>query len=108
MTPLRNVSVTDSCPVCGEPLPLGRPRKTCSDGCRQALWRKRNHSTIEHSEVSVTQPGKVRTVYECPACDIRLLGEQRCECGSFMRKVGLGGLCPCCGEPVTVEELLAT
>jgi hypothetical protein len=27
---------------------------------------------------------------------------------SFMAKVGLGGLCPNCEEPVTVDELLAT
>jgi hypothetical protein len=23
------------------------------------------------------------TVYECPVCESRALGEQRCECGSF-------------------------
>jgi len=108
MTPSRNVSVTDSCSICGGPLPMGRPRKTCSDGCRQALWRQRHQSTVKDHELPVTRPSKARTVYECPACDLRLLGEQRCECGSFMAKVGLGGLCPCCGEPVTVEELLAT
>ncbi len=34
------------------------------------------------------------------------LGEQRCEeCNTFMRSLGLGGLSPCCGDPITVEEL---
>jgi predicted amidophosphoribosyltransferase len=48
-------------------------------------------------------------VYECEGCGIRLLGEQRCEeCGSFMRRVGRGGLCPCCDQPITLEEILAT
>lgn len=108
MTPLRNVSVTDSCLVRGGPLPIGRPRKTCGDSCRQALWRKRHQSTNNPHEPVVTKPSKTRTVYECPVCDLRLLGEQRCECGSFMTKVGLGGLCPCCSEPITVAELLET
>lgn len=36
------------------------------------------------------------------------IGEQRCECGSFMRRLGRGGLSPCCREPVTVDELLET
>ena len=32
--------------------------------------------------------------------------EQRCEdCGTFMRRVGIGGHCPACDEPVTIDEL---
>jgi len=50
---------------------------------------------------------KPATVYECPVCETRLLGTQRCEeCGVSMRRLGLGGLSPCCDEPVTFEELL--
>ncbi len=40
--PLRNVPVTPTCTVCGRPLPSGRPRTTCSDGCRQKAWRLRH------------------------------------------------------------------
>ncbi|MGH7429761.1 MAG: hypothetical protein ACREJ4_15600 [Candidatus Methylomirabilaceae bacterium] len=47
------------------------------------------------------------TVYKCPACGIRAVGDQRCECGSFMSRVGLGGRCPHCDEPVAVDDLLA-
>ena len=37
----------------------------------------------------------------------RYLGTQRCsECGVFCRRVGAGGLCPECGEPVAVADLL--
>ena len=44
-----------------------------------------------------------------PKCELRLLGTQRCpDCGSFMTKLGLGGLCSNCDEPVTFDELLAT
>ncbi|MGH2364008.1 MAG: hypothetical protein ACRDHX_05070, partial [Chloroflexota bacterium] len=40
--------------------------------------------------------------YECSGCGVRLLGEQRCpDCGLFARRLGLGGLCPHCDEPVT-------
>jgi len=47
------------------------------------------------------------TVYECDGCGVRVVGEQRCEaCSTFMRRVGLGGACPGCDEPVTVADLL--
>ncbi len=52
------------------------------------------------------RPVKAGTVYEYPACDTRLLGEQRCDCGTFMRRIGPGGLCPCCDEPITIDDLL--
>ena len=35
------------------------------------------------------------------------MSDQRCaDCGTFMHRVGRGGLCPCCDEPVTIDELL--
>jgi len=38
---------------------------------------------------------------------VELLGDQRCDdCGTFMRAVGIGGLCPSCDEPHTIDELL--
>jgi hypothetical protein len=47
------------------------------------------------------------TVYECDGCGARAVGGQRCaECSTFMRRVGLGGACPGCEEPVTVAELI--
>jgi len=46
------------------------------------------------------------TVYACPGCDARYLGEQYClECGTFCTRVGVGGPCPHCGEPVAVDDL---
>lgn len=49
---------------------------------------------------------KAHTVFQCPACDVHLLGQQHCERGSFMSKVGPGGLCPNCDGPNTFTELL--
>ncbi|MHB8457023.1 MAG: hypothetical protein ACYDBS_04955, partial [Acidimicrobiales bacterium] len=47
------------------------------------------------------------TVYLCPNCDTRLLGEQYCEsCHTFAQKLGPGAECPCCSEPISITELL--
>jgi hypothetical protein len=47
------------------------------------------------------------TVYECDGCGARALGRQRCtDCSTFMRRVGFGGACPLCDEPVAVADLI--
>jgi predicted nucleic acid-binding Zn ribbon protein len=79
---------------------------TCSDRCRQALWRRRHQPTPIPPALPKALPRRTYTIYECDDCGTRRLGEQRCECGRFMRRVGPGGLCPCCSEPITTEELL--
>lgn len=104
--PSRNDPVTPACSICGGLLPAGRLRITCSDACRQAAWRRRHQPPVSPPALPPAQPRKPHTVYQCPNCDTRLLGEQRCDCGTFMRRLGPGGLSPCCGEPVTFEELL--
>jgi RNA polymerase subunit RPABC4/transcription elongation factor Spt4 len=38
-----------------------------------------------------------------------MIGTQYCdECHTFMRRLGGGGTCPNCSEPVTIDELLDT
>jgi ribosomal protein L32 len=47
------------------------------------------------------------TLYECPRCGERLLGERRCpECHVFCRALGLGGQCPECEQPILLADLL--
>lgn len=47
------------------------------------------------------------TVYECPECEARLLGAQRCEeCNRFCRALGLGGTCPDCDAVILLADLL--
>ena len=108
-TPSCNSSVTATCLVCGRPLAPGRrDRTTCSDACRQAAWRLRHQEPPGSPQA--LPPGRSRkhgTVYQCPECDARQVGVQHCECGAFMRRLGPGGYSPCCGEAITVEELLA-
>ncbi|MDQ2729617.1 MAG: hypothetical protein M3Y91_17540 [Actinomycetota bacterium] len=48
------------------------------------------------------------TVYACPNCDARAVGEQYChDCATFMHKIGTGGTCPACSEPISFDELTA-
>jgi ribosomal protein L32 len=49
-----------------------------------------------------------QTVYECTECGERYVGERQCpDCGSFLRRLGVGGCCPECDQAVLVAELLA-
>ena len=105
---LRDDDATKLCPVCRLPFSVVGRGQYCGDSCRKKAWRLRHRTTAV--PVVVPAPGVPRrslTVYACPDCDTRALGVQRCEdCGSFMTRVGLGGECPACSEPVAVSELL--
>jgi hypothetical protein len=47
------------------------------------------------------------TVYECPQCNERRLGEQRCpECHLFCRALGVGGTCPDCDAVILLVDLV--
>lgn len=108
-SPLRNDGVTtdgqrSACPVCGGAfVPVGRQR-FCSPACRQAAWRRRRPTLLPRLPARAP---RTTIVYECPVCEARFLGEQRCpDCRSFCRRVGPGGPCPHCEEPVAVADLL--
>ncbi len=80
---------------------LGRQR-FCSTVCRQSAWRQRRAAPIEPIVA------KADVVYECPDCDARYLGDQRCElCNRWCRRVGPGGCCPNCLEPVAITDILS-
>lgn len=108
MIPSSNDPVTIPCPVCATPFEVSGKRRFCSDNCRVTAHRRRHQSEpIDTVPVPAKTHRKASTVYECASCEARALGEQRCnDCGSFMNRVGYGGLCPCCDEPVTIDELL--
>lgn len=100
------------CPVC-QTGPVPARARYCSDACRQRAYRLRQ-ATVVPTDPTVLTPDPRRrqarvahTVYECPTCETRLLGKQRCpDCHVFCRRLGLGGLCPHCDEPLLVAELL--
>jgi hypothetical protein len=78
----------------------------CKHACGAKTWRRRHQAPVPVIVVPPAVPRRPLTVYECEACGIRSVGEQRCECGLFMRRVGLGGRCPNCDEAVAIEDLL--
>ena len=94
-------TTTAPCLRCGVAFDrLGRQR-FCSTVCRQSAWRHRRAAPIEPIVA------KADVVYECPDCDARYLGEQRCEdCNRWCRRVGPGGCCPTCDSPVAVTDIL--
>lgn len=98
---------TRRCPICQAPfVPAGRQRY-CSGTCRARAYRRRRAAQAPELPPPPRGGVRARSVYECPECAERYLGEQRCEdCGAFCRRVGLGGACPHCQEPVAVADLL--
>jgi hypothetical protein len=106
-TPSRNDGVTMQCPVCERRFaPTGRQR-VCSAACRQALFGRRRAAVAVPAAVPPHRSRREATIYACPVCEARYLGDQRCsECGVFCRRVGAGGPCPACGEPVAIAELV--
>ncbi len=101
MTSVRDDNATTACPMCTEIFEPTSRQLFCSTECRQSAWRRSRRAPVE----PVVAPSD--TVYECPDCDARYLGEQRCdECNTWCRRIGPGGTCPCCEEPVAIADLL--
>lgn len=49
---------------------------------------------------------EAHTLFECPTCDERQLGQRRCgDCQRFCRALGLAAECTACGELVLLTEL---
>jgi len=100
------------CPVCMIRLPSRRARY-CSVACKQHAYRLRQVDlTATDADLLATELKRLgelvaHTIYECPDCGERFVAEQRCpDCHRFCRKLGLGGCCPDCQQPVLLTELL--
>jgi hypothetical protein len=100
------------CLVCTTSLPARRARY-CSDACKQRAYRlRRIDVTATDAALLATELKRLgelvaHTIYECPDCGERFMAEQRCpDCHRFCRKLGLGGCCPDCQQPVLLVELL--
>ena len=125
-SPIRNTSRNGStpptgpsspfgaCPVCQQPLASTRARY-CSAACRQAAFRLRHPPATTAAPAPTAVAAALRrqralvahTVYECPRCNERRLGERRCpDCNVFCRAVGLGGTCPDCDAVISLVELV--
>ena len=106
-SPSRDDAATMTCPVCQHPFtPAGRQRY-CSDRCRKTAFRRRHQDQPVPVAVPAARPRREHTIYECGDCGQRLLGKQRCpDCATFARRVGPGGPCPHCSEPVALADLI--
>jgi hypothetical protein len=96
-TPSRDDPATMTCPICQAYFTRHGRQRYCSTPCRKTAFRRRHQTP----PVAVTLPAarhrRDYTIYECPDCDQRLHGQQRCDqCGSFARRIGIGGPCPHC------------
>ncbi|MGH3302844.1 MAG: hypothetical protein ACRDOK_14400 [Streptosporangiaceae bacterium] len=97
-----------TCPVCQARFaPAGRQRY-CGDRCRKTAFRRRHQDQLIPAGVPAPRPRREHTIYECPDCGQRPpVGEQYCyDCATFARRVGPGGPCPHCSEPVAVADLI--
>lgn len=105
MTPPRDDAVTITrCPLCTTQFtPTGR-QQFCSHACRQTAYRRRHHTPPP--VIPAAHASRDTTVYECQDCEQRYYAQQWCpDCNRPCRRIGIGGLCPHCEEPVTVEDL---
>jgi hypothetical protein len=100
------------CLVCGTPLADTRAR-FCSPAHKQLAYRLRRRQTPASDELDLRRQLQrerrltAHTVYECPVCTERFVGERRCStCRLFCRSVGLGGHCPECDHPILLSDLL--
>ena len=95
------------CPICGRQYSSRRARY-CSGACRmKALRRRRYYATAAPSAPAPAGPPEWKPVYQCPQCKRRMLGDHRCpDCNRFGQRLGLGGLCPHCDQPVLLTDLV--
>lgn len=103
-----------ACPLCAAPLPSSRATY-CSVACKQLAFRLRRQRSpapdvaLVHQQLKRQRLLAAHTIYECPSCGERSLGEQRCPtCQLFCRALGLGGSCPDCDSPILLADLLGT
>jgi hypothetical protein len=101
------------CPVCTDTFPIDGRGIYCTPKCRQRAYRLRHRQTDQPTLSNLTaqlrreQRLVAQTVYECPSCQQRFLGERRCdECNQWCRNVGLGGNCSGCDDVLTVSDLI--
>ena len=99
------------CPVCWTAFTKVGRQRYCTDTCRKTAWARRNTTTALTTEPVVPQRIRRRdvTIYSCPTCETRYHGQQWCpDCNQPCTRVGLGGTCPHCDEPVAISDLIHT
>ena len=98
---------TAICPTCRQPFTPIRRQCYCTPACRQAAWRARHPASRPIPTAVAPATGRrANTVYQCPRCDTRYLGQQWChDCHTPCTRLDLGGPCPHCDEPVAISDI---
>lgn len=105
--PSRDDTATMTCPVCQRRFTKTGRQTYCGASCRKTAFRRRRQQPLAAITIPAARPRRDFTIYECPDCGERFLGEQRCQsCGVFARRIGIGGQCPHCDQPVAANDLL--
>jgi len=95
------------CPVCWAPFTRIGRQLYCCDGCRKTAWTRRHTPAALAAPVPPARPRRDITIYACPTCSQRYHAQQWCpDCNQPCTRIGLGGPCPHCDEPVAVADLL--
>jgi ribosomal protein L32 len=111
--PMRDASRDGSggCLVCGAALESRRARY-CSRAHQQLAFRLRHRTELPdlqrlRRELQRRRAVVAQTIYECPGCGERHVGERRCpDCNLYSRAIGLGGHCPECDAPLLLVDVL--
>ncbi len=101
------------CPICTQSFVSHGRAIYCSPACRQHAFRLRRLQDRELKQLEAARPLRRRrdllaqAIYECPRCQAQYLGQRRCpDCNLMCKRLGLGGECPHCSEPVLLADLL--
>lgn len=97
-----------NCPVCGASFHRVRRQRFCCDNCRKTAWA-RAHGPGRAQAQPVLPPGlrRANTLYICQSCETVYHGQQWCDdCARPCARIGSGGSCPHCDEPVAVADLI--
>ncbi len=99
--------------MCSNTFPIDGRGIYCTPKCRQRAYRLRhrpmNRQTLTDLAARLRRDQQLlaHTVYECPSCQERFLGERRCsDCNLWCSNVGLGGHCSGCDDILTMGDLI--
>jgi hypothetical protein len=113
MPPPRNdirndIETITACPTCATAFTPIRRQRYCTPACRQAAWRARHPDPVPAPNIVVPPrtSRRANTVYQCPDCDHRSLGQQWChDCNRPRLRIDFGGLCPHRDEPIAITDI---
>jgi len=110
--PSRTTIASRTCLVCSAALSPAQQRY-CTRACQQQAYRLRHRQPLRldvallRAELQRRRRLAEHTVYECPSCETRTVGQQRCaDCNTFSRALGLGGHCTECDTVLLLGDLL--